>query len=133
MHDLLEKNYQTAQPDPAFEQRMVSGIRRKIQNEENRETAWESLLALWSGVKGFVACKREPIPYLGSAIALMVIVFVLAGVALGPITNGIKQAKGSAAMQAARMQAQQAEADQGQRNGVFSTITSQLATANSSH
>src|SRR5476651_2419525 len=53
MHDLLEKTHKSAQPDPAFEQRMVSGVRRKLQDEQNRETAWESLLALWMGLKGF--------------------------------------------------------------------------------
>jgi hypothetical protein len=51
MHDLLEKTHQEAQPDPAFEQRMVSGVRRKLQTEQHRETAWESLLALWKGLK----------------------------------------------------------------------------------
>ena len=79
MHDLLERNYKSALPDPNFEQRMVSGVRRKIQNEAHRETAWESLLALWAGVKGFFAIKRKPIPFLGSAIALLVIAFLLAG------------------------------------------------------
>src|SRR5476651_1019094 len=53
MHDLLDKNYKAAQPDPAFEQRMVSGVRRKIQHDQHRETAWESLLALWMGLKRF--------------------------------------------------------------------------------
>jgi hypothetical protein len=51
MHDLLEKNYRKAQPDPAFEERMVSGVRRKIRREEtHRETAWESLGVLWRGI-----------------------------------------------------------------------------------
>jgi hypothetical protein len=107
MHDLLDKNYKAAQPDPAFEQRMVSGVRRKIQHEQHRETAWESLLALWTGVKSFVARKRKPIPYLGSAFTLMVILTLLAGVALGPITNGIKSGN--------------------QVKSVFSTINGQLA------
>ena len=53
MHDLLEKTHQNAQPDPAFEQRMVSGVRRKLQTEQHRETAWESLLILWAGLKTF--------------------------------------------------------------------------------
>src|SRR5271154_2625198 len=51
MHDLLEKNYKSAQPDAAFEQRMVSGVRRKIQHEHHRETAWESLMVLWKAIK----------------------------------------------------------------------------------
>ncbi len=112
MHDLLEKTHKNAQPDPAFEQRMVSGVRRKIQHEQHRETAWESVLALWIGVKGFFSRKRRPIvPYLGTAIAILVIGFVLAGVALGPITNGIKKSN--------------------RVTGVFSTVTSQLQLAGS--
>ena len=52
MHDLLEKTHREAQPDPAFEQRMVSGVRRKLHAEEKpRETAWESVLVLWGMVK----------------------------------------------------------------------------------
>ena len=51
MHDLLEKTHRNAQPDAAFEQRMVSGVRRKLQTEQHRETAWESVLALWKGLK----------------------------------------------------------------------------------
>jgi autotransporter-associated beta strand protein len=89
MHDLLEKNYKSAQPDPAFEQRMVSGVRRKIQREAHRETAWESLVALWMGLKRFFV-KRRAWEY----AAVCLIFAVLAGVALGPITNGIKQADG---------------------------------------
>jgi Domain of unknown function (DUF4349) len=50
MHDLLEKTHRTAQPDSAFEQRMVSGVRRKLQHEPHQETAWESLLILWRGM-----------------------------------------------------------------------------------
>lgn len=57
MHDLLEKNYQTAQPDPAFEQRMVSGVRRKLQHEEHRETAWESALFFWEWTRGLFYSK----------------------------------------------------------------------------
>jgi len=54
MHDLLEKTHKNAQPDSAFEQRMVSGVRRKIQTEQHRETAWESLVALWTGFRKIV-------------------------------------------------------------------------------
>jgi hypothetical protein len=105
MHDLLEKTHKTAQPDPAFEQRMVSGVRRKLQHEQHRETAWESLLALWIGLKRFFG-KRRAWEY----AVVCLIIAVLAGVALGPITNGIKQAKGSAEMQQARALAR-AQAD----------------------
>ena len=88
MHDLLEKTHKSAQPDPAFEQRMVSGVRRKLQTEQHRETAWESVLALWGGIKHFVTKKRQPLGgYFGSAFAVLCIILVLAGVALGPITQ----------------------------------------------
>jgi hypothetical protein len=106
MHDLLEKTHQEAQPDPAFEQRMVSGVRRKIQDGQHRETPWESLLALWLGLKRFFAIKRQPTPlwsYLRSAVFLIFVIAVLAGVALGPITNGIKQSPANAEMQRERM------------------------------
>jgi len=106
MHDLLEKTHQSAQPDPAFEQRMVSGVRRKLQHEQHRETAWESLLALWIGLKKFFV-KRRAWEY----AAVCVIFALLAGVALGPITNGIKQAKGYAAMQEARQRRLLAQED----------------------
>jgi hypothetical protein len=118
MHDLLEKTHKNAQPDPAFEQRMISGVRRKIQTEK-RETAWESMLALWAGMRKFVARKREPIPFLGAAIVVVVTVFLLAGVALGPITNGIKKSSQSAMMQEAHAKAvedYQAQMDSGASN-----------------
>jgi hypothetical protein len=120
MHDLLEKTHKNAQPDPAFEQRMISGVRRKIQTEK-RETAWESLLALGAGIRKFVARKREPIPFLGAAIVVVVTVFLLAGVALGPITNGIKKSSQSAMMQEAHAKAvedYQAQIDAGVANPV---------------
>ena len=53
MHDLLEKTHHDAQPDSAFEQRMISGVRRKIQHKDHRETAWESVLVLWAAARGF--------------------------------------------------------------------------------
>jgi glycine cleavage system regulatory protein len=96
MHDLLEKTHQSAQPDPAFEQRMVSGVRRKLQTERHRETAWESLLALWLGLKRFFATR-----WLVNGLAILAVIAVLAGVALGPITAGIKQSKESAQMRQA--------------------------------
>jgi hypothetical protein len=132
MHDLLEKTHHSAQPDPAFEQRMVSGVRRKMQTEKPRETAWGSVVALWAGVRALVGRKRKPIPYLGAGLAVTMMILVLAGVALGPITNGIKQTPESRGL----MPASQAEAgrnstetDSGQAKGVFSTTTGQLADA----
>ena len=50
MHDLLEKTHREAQPDAAFEQRMISGVRRKLQSEKD-ETALESVLVLWNGLR----------------------------------------------------------------------------------
>jgi hypothetical protein len=58
MHDLLEKTHKNAQPDPDFERRMVSGVRRKLQTEQHRETSWESLLVLWTSVKRFLPRNR---------------------------------------------------------------------------
>jgi type II secretory pathway pseudopilin PulG len=97
MHDMLDKNYKAAQPDPAFEQRMVSGVRRKLQHEPHRETAWESLLALWIGLKSFFVKRR-----IWEYAAVCVIFVLLAGVALGPITNSPELAKKNAEMQQAR-------------------------------
>jgi hypothetical protein len=51
MHDLLERNHQDAKPDPNFEDRMISGVRRKARADETRETPWESALVLWSAIK----------------------------------------------------------------------------------
>ena len=87
MHDLLEKSYRNAQPDPAFEERMVSGVRRKLRNEkEHRETAWESAVMLWKGMKWFFSGRR----WVGYAI-IGVVVLLLVGVATGPITGALKQ------------------------------------------
>jgi type II secretory pathway pseudopilin PulG len=161
MHDLLEKTHKNAQPDPNFEQRMVSGVRRKLQTEKHRESGLESLLALWAWLKRFPRCFR-----LVEVAVVLGIIAILAGVALGPITSGIKQAKQSAEMQEAHQQAladYQAQVDAGNPNpvmkdarvflpkeeaddqkqrsqsffalmppkSVFSTITSQLAMAGS--
>ena len=52
MHDLLEQTNRSAQPDPDFEQRMVSGVRRKIAHPPHQETAWESLTVLWRASTG---------------------------------------------------------------------------------
>jgi len=100
MHDLLEKTHRNVQPDPAFEQRMVSGVRRKIQDEARpRETAWESLLAVWALLRKFPRRFR-----LVEVAVVLGIIMVLAGVALGPITNGIKKAKMELRIRQARLQ-----------------------------
>jgi anti-sigma factor RsiW/glycine cleavage system regulatory protein len=103
MHDLLEKTHRTAQPDPDFEQRMVSAVRRKLQHPPHRETAWESLLALWTGLNQFIRHRRVK-----EFAVVAIVVALVAGVALGPITNGTKQARASAEMQM-RRQADQAD------------------------
>jgi anti-sigma factor RsiW len=101
MHDLLEKTYREAQLDPAFEQRMVSGVRRKLQHEkEHRETAWESLMVLWAWLKQRFVLPRWPRPL--EFVVVLGVIAILAGVAFGPITSGLKTAKGSAQMQEAR-------------------------------
>jgi autotransporter-associated beta strand protein len=158
MNDLLEKTHQSAQPTSDFEQRMVYGVRRKLQTEQHRETAWESALALWQGLKKVATTKRRSVmPSLGFVIVLLTIAFLLAGISLGPITSGIKKAQQSADMQEAHAKAladYQAQVDAGNPNpvmrdikdfmrppmpdasgqvkGVFSTISSQLAVAGSS-
>lgn len=72
MHDLLEKTYRDIQPDPAFEQRMISGVRRKIQDEKNhRETAWESLVVLWTATRGFF--RRPAWQYAAVMAALLAV------------------------------------------------------------
>ena len=57
MHDLLEKNAKTAQPDPAFEQRMVSAVRRKLRTEKHTETPWESAAFFYRWIKQRLAAK----------------------------------------------------------------------------
>jgi anti-sigma-K factor RskA len=95
MHDLLEKSYRDAQPDPAFEERMVSGVRRKLRNEkEHCETAWESAVMLWREVKWLFSGRR----WVGYAVIGLAVV-LLAGVALGPITSSTKSAEANAALQ----------------------------------
>lgn len=97
MHNLLEKTHRDAQPDPAFEQRMVSGVRRKIQHDQHRETAWESVLVLWRAVKNFPRRFR-----LAQVAVVLGVIAVLYGVIFGPITHSVKAAKESAQMQQAR-------------------------------
>jgi hypothetical protein len=89
MHDLLERNHREVKPDPNFEDRMISGVRRKVREEKApRETAWESALFIW---RGLGALLRQPSwkSYAGA----LAIVLILAGVALGPVTNGIKKSR----------------------------------------
>jgi autotransporter-associated beta strand protein len=103
MHDLLEKTHQSAQPDSAFEQRMVSGVRRKLQHDQHRETGLESLLLLWAWLKRIP--KRFRLRPVEWAVVLGLIAIIW-GASLGPITRGIKQAQEPALMQqAARLKA----------------------------
>jgi hypothetical protein len=89
MHDLLEKNHREAQPDPAFEERMIAAVRRKARAEkEHRETAWKSVLVLWRGLGRLVRDRSWP-EYAGALAVLL----VLCVVAFGPITAGIRKAK----------------------------------------
>jgi anti-sigma factor RsiW len=75
MHDLLEKTHREAQPNPAFEQRMVSGVRRKIRDEEqHRETAWESVVALWRMGRGVL--RNRWIVRSGYAVAVLLVLAV---------------------------------------------------------
>ena len=58
MHAMLEGTFAGAQPDPGFEQRMVSGERRRIGQGSQRETAWESALVLWRAIKKGLRPRR---------------------------------------------------------------------------
>ena len=87
MHDLLEKNYQSAQPDPAFEQRMVSGVRRQIQSEAHRETALESLLALWRGLKNILG--RRSLWTYGGVCSVVLVLFLAFAIYSGNQVKGI--------------------------------------------
>ena len=92
MHALLEDDFSEAKPDPAFEQRMVAGVRRRLVQKQKPETAWESALALWVGLRRFFA-KRRAWEYAVACVFLA----LLAGVAYGPITRGIRGADGNPA------------------------------------
>jgi hypothetical protein len=105
MHDLLEKTHKSAQPNSAFEQRMVSGVRRKLETEKHRETAWESVVAIWRGVKRFFGKRR-----IWEYAVTLAILLVVAGVALGPM-NGIRQAYAGPGWEK-RLAALQAQAEQ---------------------
>jgi hypothetical protein len=71
MHDLLEKTHREAQPDPAFEERIISGVRRRIQ-QKHRETAWESALVLWRAVRGVLGNRWVR----GGALACLLVLLV---------------------------------------------------------
>jgi hypothetical protein len=87
MHDLLEKTHQDAQPDSSFEQRMVSGVRRKIKQDEHRETAWESLLVLWTSVKRFM--PRRYVTQYGIALAFVSLIGISAFIYTGNQVKGV--------------------------------------------
>jgi type II secretory pathway pseudopilin PulG len=108
MHDLLEQTHRTAQPDPDFEQRMVSAVRRKLAHPPHQETAWESLIVLWRTFSQIG--KFRPKLRLTEALVVLFIIAVLAGVAFGPITSATKKAKGTAEMQ--RRHAEELAADE---------------------
>jgi len=74
MHELLEQTNRSAQPDPDFEQRMVSGVRRKIAQPPHQETAWESLLFFWNGVRWMLTSRwKYGIGGVGSAMFLALV------------------------------------------------------------
>jgi hypothetical protein len=89
MHDLLERNHRDAQPDAAFEDRLISSVRQKTRDARDRETPWESALALWRAVKRPFGGRRTWKEY----AAVLAIVTVLAVVAWGPIQNGVKKTR----------------------------------------
>jgi hypothetical protein len=104
MHDLLEKTHRDAQPDAAFEQRMVSGVRRKLQQEQHRETAWESVLVIWRGLTG-LGRRHRTWEYVGVCGALALLVAFAFSASSGVMMHGVRT------------------------NSIFATITSQLAVA----
>ena len=116
MHELLNTTHQSAQPDAAFEQRMVSGVRRKIKEEDQpKESAWGSVLVVCEAIRGLVrrtASTGRPHrsrSYITEVVVVLGLIAILAGVALGPITRGIKKTR--------------------QPTAVFSAITNQLSYA----
>ena len=119
MHDLLERNHNEAKPDPAFEDRMISGVRRKARADATpRETPWESALVLWRAIKWpFVA---RPAWTFATALTIVVVALVLA---LGPITSSREKARQVMAM-LDQSQMKQAEAEaQGKSTVVVPTST----------
>ncbi|HEX4139706.1 MAG TPA: DUF4349 domain-containing protein [Candidatus Methylacidiphilales bacterium] len=133
MHELLEKTNRSAQPDPDFEQRMVSGVRRKLANPPKEETAWESVLVLCNGMRSFGRALRRvrvPVPRTIEVLAVLFIILILCGVALGPITNGIRKAKQSSEIQMAHalaVQDYERQADSGVANPVMKDASQFLA------
>ncbi|MCE0483059.1 MAG: DUF4349 domain-containing protein [Methylacidiphilales bacterium] len=85
MHDLLDKTHANAQPDPNFEQRMISGVRRKIEYQQKGETAWESALVLWRSIARFLR-RRQLLEY-GMACVL---IFTVATTSLIYTGNRVK-------------------------------------------
>jgi hypothetical protein len=75
MHDLLEKNHREVKPDPNFEDRMISGVRRRVREESRRETPRESALVLWRGLRAFWGR-----PSWKSYAGALAIILILAGV-----------------------------------------------------
>jgi hypothetical protein len=76
MHDLLDQTHRTAQPDPDFEQRIVSAVRRKLAQPAHRETALESLMILWKGLRGIIG-GHSIWTYGGVCSAVFVCVFAV--------------------------------------------------------
>ncbi|MEJ0001263.1 MAG: hypothetical protein WDO13_20155 [Verrucomicrobiota bacterium] len=113
MHDLLEKTNHTARPDADFEQRMVSAVRRKLAQPAQRETAWESAKILTDALRRGARMVWRHVGF-GGALTLVVIALIVCGVALGPITNGVKQARANAELQ--RLREQQMLADEQQQD-----------------
>jgi autotransporter-associated beta strand protein len=75
MNDLLEKTHTAAQPDPGFEQRMVSGVRRKIADAQRpRESAWQSLVVLWTFLNNIFG-KGSAWQYGTACVAVCVVAF----------------------------------------------------------
>jgi hypothetical protein len=124
MHDLLERNHHEAKPDPAFEDRMISGVRRKARADK-RETPWESALLLWSALKW--PFRRSVV---WPTVAFCAIMMILAGVALGPITNGIRSSKESQLVMERRQKELDAEAKAGyQAGGTVADANSTVTTS----
>jgi anti-sigma factor RsiW len=72
MHDLLEKTHTSAQPDPGFEQRMVSGVRRKITEAKRPpESAWQSVVIIWTTLNNIFG-KRAAWQYATACLVVLV-------------------------------------------------------------
>ena len=73
MHDMLERHHR--RPDPAFEERMVSGVRRRIQGEGKAESAWESVVVLWRGMRAVI---RNPVA-ISACVGVIIVALVVVG------------------------------------------------------